>query len=199
MERKGEVNMEEKKICKYCKSEIPKGAKICPNCRKKQKGPLGIIIAVVAIFVLIGAIAGGGSDSKSETASSDSNTSTTLEKTNTDEATAEENIEYIPCTKQELSDALQANAMKASETYKGQYLEISGYLDTIDSSGKYISINAGADDWSLVNVQCYIKNDEQKAVIMELSKGDAIVIKGKCTDVGELMGYSIDIDEVIAE
>ena len=24
------------KICKYCKTEIPYGAKVCPQCRKKQ-------------------------------------------------------------------------------------------------------------------------------------------------------------------
>ena len=199
MERKGEVNMEEKKICKYCKTEIPKGAKICPNCRKKQKGPLGIIIAVVIVLIIIGGIAGGGSDSKSDTATSTNTASVETEKTENKETAAEETIEYTTCTKQELSDALQANAMKAADTYKGQYLEISGYLDVIDSNGKYISINAGEDDWSFVNVQCYIKNDDQKSIIMELNKGDSIVIKGKCTDVGEVLGYSIDIDEVVVE
>ena len=26
------------KLCKHCKTEIPYDAKVCPNCRKKQKG-----------------------------------------------------------------------------------------------------------------------------------------------------------------
>ena len=30
------------KICKHCQSEIPKKAKICPNCRKKQGGKLKV-------------------------------------------------------------------------------------------------------------------------------------------------------------
>ena len=34
---------------------------------------------------------------------------------------------------------------------------------------------------------------------MELNKGDALTIKGKCTDVGEIFGYEIDIDEVIVD
>lgn len=28
----------ETKLCKYCQTEIPAKAKICPNCRKKQGG-----------------------------------------------------------------------------------------------------------------------------------------------------------------
>lgn len=27
---------EETKKCKYCKTEIPKDAKVCPNCRKNS-------------------------------------------------------------------------------------------------------------------------------------------------------------------
>ncbi|MBQ7147871.1 MAG: hypothetical protein IJR96_03870 [Pseudobutyrivibrio sp.] len=190
--------MGETKICKYCKTDIPKDAKICPNCRKKQKGKLGIIIAVVIVLLLIGCVAGSGSDSsKSDTASTSSTTSTGNSASSSDVAETEEEIEYIQVSKEELSDALQGNALKASDTYKDKYLEISGYLDVIDSSGKYISINSGDDDFSFLSVQCYIKNDDQKATIMDMSRGDALIIKGKCTDVGELMGYSIDIDEII--
>ncbi len=192
--------MNETKICKYCKTEIPKDAKICPNCRKKQKGKLGIIIAVIVVLIIIGGAAGGGSDKSTSndspktetTAKSDSNTAEEVKE-------AEPEIEYTAVTKQELSDALKANALKAADTYKDQYLEVSGYLDVIDSSGKYISINAGDDDYTFVNVQCFIKNDDQKSIVMDLNTGDALTIKGKCTDVGELIGYSIDIDEIIVE
>ena len=42
-----------KKICKYCQSEIPVHAKICPYCRKKVKGGIGkwIVLAVLFLFV----------------------------------------------------------------------------------------------------------------------------------------------------
>lgn len=54
------------KLCKHCKTEIPKDAKVCPNCKKRQT-PHGCLIAVVVVIVLIVllAIAGGGSDSTS--------------------------------------------------------------------------------------------------------------------------------------
>lgn len=32
---------------------------------------------------------------------------------------------------------------------------------------------------------------------MELSRGDTIVIKGYCKDIGEILGYQIDINEII--
>ena len=48
----------------------------------------------------------------------------------------------------------------------------------------------------MMSVQCYIKNDDQKTAIMDMSIGDTVIVKGKITDVGEVMGYSLDIDEI---
>ena len=107
-------------------------------------------------------------------------------------------IEYISVTATELSDALSNNAMKAQNDYENQYLEISGKLGNIDSNGKYISIDSDID-FDLTNIQCYIKSDEQKQVIMEMSRGNAIIVKGYCKDIGELLGYQIDIEEITAQ
>lgn len=43
------------KKCKYCKMDIPAQAKICPHCRKKQKGMgcLGIILLLVFTLLII--------------------------------------------------------------------------------------------------------------------------------------------------
>ena len=183
---------QETKVCKYCQTEIPKKAKICPNCRKKQGPKIWLIVLIVVIVLaIIGSLAGESDDSSD----SASNSSTTDKKS---ENTAEA-ISYTAVTASELESILQDNALKASETYKDQYIEVSGYLEVIDSSGEYISIDAGENDWTLVNIQCFIKNDDQKAVVMEMSTGDSIVVKGKCTDVGEVLGYWIDIDEIIVQ
>lgn len=46
------------KKCKYCKSEIDSQAKICPNCRKKQKSSAGrIILGIIITFLGIGVLA----------------------------------------------------------------------------------------------------------------------------------------------
>ena len=48
------------KLCKHCKTEIPAGAKVCPNCQKKQgmKAWQMILIGVIAIGI-IAAVASG--------------------------------------------------------------------------------------------------------------------------------------------
>lgn len=48
-----------KKLCKYCKSEIPWEAKICPNCRKKQGGKVKWVIIGIVAIAIIGSVAGG--------------------------------------------------------------------------------------------------------------------------------------------
>ena len=156
--------------------------------------------------MLISAAAGGG-DEKSETQqASNSNSSTTqngnsagaAQDTKEVEKESESPIEYVSVTATELSNALSNNAMKAQNDYENQYLEISGKLGNIDSNGKYISIDSDID-FDLTNIQCYIKSDEQKQVIMEMSRGDAIIIKGYCKDIGELLGYQIDIEEITTQ
>lgn len=60
----------ETKICKYCQTEIPKKAKVCPQCRKKQGNAAGAVLVILGVtFFLLGFISSLG---ESETPS-DSN------------------------------------------------------------------------------------------------------------------------------
>lgn len=78
------------KLCKYCKSEIPAGAKVCPNCRKKQGMKIWqIVLIVIVVLGIIGSVTGGGEDkpeskdnvSKQETETIENTKETTEEKT----------------------------------------------------------------------------------------------------------------------
>lgn len=107
--------------------------------------------------------------------------------------------EYIKVDIDELENVLDNNAALANETYNGKYLEITGRLGTIDSDIKYISLLSTTDKWDIIGVHCTVKNQETKDVIKTLSKDQTIIVKGQITSVGEVMGYSLNIDEIIAK
>ena len=183
------MSEEKTKKCKHCKMDIPKDAKICPHCRKKQKsGILKWVVLILIIGVVIGAVTG-------EDKSADSPTKQTEATASDSQKQESESIEYTSVSVNDMMDALNNNAMGASDKYKGKYLEITGKLTNIDAAGKYIDLMADGD-FEIIGVQCYIKNDDQKAKIASMSKGDTVTLKGKCTDVGEVLGYSLDIDEI---
>lgn len=180
------MSTEKTKKCKYCKTEIPADAKVCPQCRKKLKGgKLKWVVLIILVGAIIGAVA---SESDSESGKS-ATTATSSEKK---EAAP---IEYTTVSVNDMMADLDNNAMGASDKYKDKYLEITGKLTNIDASGKYINLMADGD-FEIIGVQCYIKNDEQKTKVASMTKGETVTLKGKCTDVGEVFGYSLDIDKI---
>ena len=184
--------------CKTCGKEMARSAKVCPSCGAKNKKPFFTrpwFIAIVAL-IIIGAIASGGkSESGNTTAVADKTNSNNSEvKDNTAESTTIA-IEYIDYTVDDLMAQLEENALKASNDHKGENVRITGKLNNIDSSGKYISL-VPKTDFAIIGVQCYIKNDETKAKVAELSKDSLVTLTGKITDVGEVLGYSLNIDNI---
>lgn len=174
--------------CKSCNKEIASSAKVCPNCGAKNKKPFYKAIWFwVLIIIIVIAVASGGNDSSH---SSNSNSSSSNET---------KVIEYTKIDIDELEDALENNAAAAKDSYNGKYLEITGRLGTIDSDLKYISLLSTTDEWDLVGVHCTIKNQATKDVVKTLSKDQTITVKGKITDVGEVLGYYLDIEEIIAQ
>ena len=184
--------------CKTCGKEMARSAKVCPSCGAKNKKPFFTspwFIAIVAL-IIIGAIASGGkSESGNTTAVADKTNSNNSEvKDNTAESTTIA-IEYVDYTVDDLMAQLEENALKASNDHKGENVRITGKLNNIDSSGKYISLVPNTD-FAIIGVQCYIKNDETKAKVAELSKDSLVTLTGKITDVGEVLGYSLNIDNI---
>lgn len=171
-------------------------------CKKDgRKKTLSIAALIICgIWIIIALFVPSGSKSQTSGTTTNTKESTKQEaQISTDDAiesdaseTAE--INYINVTADELADALNSNAMKAQNDYEDQYLEIYGKLGNIDSNGKYIGIDTST--YSFTNIQCYIKSDEQKQTIMQLSKGDGIVVRGYCKDIGEILGYQIDIESI---
>lgn len=175
------------KQCKYCKQEIDASAKICPHCRKKQK-PSGCLVAILVVVALVviaiaGSAMSGGDTTSTGTAANDT-------------STTQQQVSYTAYSVSELMDDLNTNAMNASDKYKGQYVELTGRLSVIDSDGNYISLLPENDQFAIIGVNCYFQSDEQRAAVKDAAVGDTLVVKGKITDVGEVLGYSLNIDEV---
>lgn len=190
--------MEETKKCKHCQSDIPKKATVCPVCKKKQSSNLKVFLICLAVFFAIG-IVGSLSNDSSDSSSSSTIAQKQSTSTSTEETTVpqqEEIIEYTEITVEQLDNDLKDNALKATDSYKGKYLEITGKLSNIDSSGKYISLS-NDEILDVYGVQCYIKSDEQKQKVMDMKIDEHYTIRVKIKDVGEVMGYSADIIEFV--
>ena len=177
----------ENKQCKKCKEQINKKAKKCPHCGAKQGIPVWLIIIILIFAIgIIGSI-GGNSDDLTDNES------------NNGQSQTPEEIEYIKVTKDELDEALDANAAAAKDTYNKKYVEITGKLGTIDSDLKYLSLMSSTEEWDFNGIYCKIKNNDQKEVVKTLTKDQEITVRGKITDVGEVLGYYLDIIEIISE
>ena len=179
------------KICKNCKNEIDSKAKFCPICRKKQGGlPKWAIVLIVIFAIIVLAMAFGGDTDENSTSSNNS--------VNNSSNQTPENIEYEKVSKDDLDAALDNNAAAAKEKYNKKYVEITGKLGTIDSDLKYISLLSSTKEYDIIGIHCTIKNQSQKDVIKTLSSDQEITVKGKITDVGEVLGYYLDITEIYA-
>lgn len=162
----------ETKICKHCQSEIPKKAKVCPVCRKKQGiGCLPIIIGVIVIFILIGALGSGGDDSEPSLAES-SSAEITADNDAVESAEASEEVESTESeTEQkttfgigetaELND-VQVTMLNYTETDGSEFnkptegnvfviveFEIANNSDSELAVSSMLSFDAYADDYAL--------------------------------------------------
>ena len=177
------------KQCKKCRSFIDKKAKKCPNCGSKQGMPVWLIVLI--IIVAIGVLSSLGKDDSSTSNIDSANNS------NNGSTQVQQPIEYIKVSKDDLEEALDNNAAAAKDTYNKKYVEVTGKLGTIDSDLKYISLMSSTDEWDFNGIHCTIKNNEQKEIVKTLTKDQSLTIRGRITDVGEVLGYYLDITEII--
>ena len=143
------------------------------------------IIIVLGVFVKVmnnPAITGNNSSSYSSSSSS-------KQSQEAPKNYAEADIDVL------LNDA-KNNAAKANRDYNGKYVKIvNGSIFNIESNARYISLE-GSDPYTLLHVQCYPKNEVAKNAMINVSKGQFVTVYGKITDVGEIMGYSLDMDKL---
>ena len=151
-----------------------------------------VIIAVVSLAI----ISNFADDSENPNLSSnDTKTNEyTLETTKNNSSSQKE---YQKIDLQTMMDELEENALRAESKYQNTYIEITGKIASFDSDGSYITVEPlGASEWNFDTIMCYIKNTEQKNLVIEKSVGDTVTIKGKIISIGEVLGYSMNIDSI---
>ena len=155
----------ETKLCKHYKTSIPKDAKVCPNCRKKQGGVGKWIIIGVIVVILLAALFGGGDDkpkkvenSKVESTQQDEKKS---EEPKTDVNTEEVKDIFEVGETAELND-VQVTLLSYKESKGSEYnkpsdgnvflmaeFEIVNNSDSEMNVSSVMSFEAYADDYSL--------------------------------------------------
>lgn len=167
----------------------------------------------LVVLVLIGAVFGGKGESSSSSSSESKSEAAVEEQAQesedeeaSDEAEPEaeepapepeeeEPIEYQDVTVDELIAVLDDNPLKAKQTYQDAHIRLTGVLNNIDSSGSYFNLNNG-DQYSFDSVYCSILDDATLDKVASASIGDTMVVCGTVTDVGEVLGYYMDVDYI---
>lgn len=126
----------ETKLCKHCQTEIPKKAKVCPNCRKKQGGILKWVIIVLVILVIIGSAGGAEEDKNNENAvvESTENKEHEVSVKETEQEITEENLEE---TEEVLTEENFVEPEETEEEYKASCEEYK-YKDVLRNPEDYI-------------------------------------------------------------
>ena len=137
------------------------------------------VMTIIGAVVVVGIIASAGGDKEPNTVQEP------IDRTN-----LELDI-YGDVQVDDLLYELDSNPMVAKSKYEDKNIWLVGTVSNIDSDGKYFSLR-GNDDFSLINVQIYV-DEEQRDGLMNIEKGSTIGVAVKITDVGEVIGYSAEL------
>ncbi len=102
------------------------------------------------------------------------------------------NIEFTAVTVDKMLKDVESNELTAEEKYNGKYVAVKGRVDDIDDSGNF-SLYPVNNKWAIMNVSCFLLDDEQKEGVRNIKKGQVITVKGKITLVSDWLGYSLDV------
>lgn len=100
-------------------------------------------------------------------------------------------IEFKVYTVDQLIKDLEKNALSAKETHTGEFVEIKGRVDIIDSNGDF-SLYPSNNKYAIIGVNCDLQMDTQKEQVIKMETGKTVTVQGKITYVGDL-GYSLDV------
>ncbi len=182
------------KACKHCKSIIPKGAKVCPICHKKQGGIGKWIVIVLVAIIIISAFGSSSNDNQN----ADTPTTDAANTSNVDglpDADSQEVAENNPEEKTSYSvgetaeqNNIKVTLVSVTESSGSQYLtpndgnvflvcefEIENNSSSDIAISSIVSFEAYCDDYSITQDLVGLQVDEAKGK----SQLDGSVAAGK--------------------
>lgn len=175
-----ETKKEVTKKCKHCQSDIPKKAKVCPVCKRKQGGGCLTVVGGVIIFILIIAAIAGGSGGNE-----DSKVKKTGENAESGDSSSEETVSNVF----KVGDIVETKYFKITYVSSSQYTPENEYLkpkdgyeywefefkfENISDSDKTVS---SFMDWT-----CYADNSKvDQSYVGDDSGLDATLSSGRTT------------------
>lgn len=124
------------KKCKYCQTDIDQKAKICPTCKKDQRGFFAKhpIISGILVLFIVGIIASAGGSSSKTSTGSDSNTTS-----NNGSNTQKEAKDLVKTVK--LNEEVQIGDVKWKVVKAWSANQLSDYSGAVKPAGKFVVVN----------------------------------------------------------
>lgn len=156
------------------------------------------ILTALGVFILLAIVisvaSGGGGGDGTVTADNGSSDSANAPAADAPEEPAPAEPAIV-VSAQEMISVLEANALNAKNTYEGKRVTVSGFVGNIDASGDYFALDPEPDAFILTGVQVQTSEEFQDRVA-SFSEGQAVTVTGTVTDVGEIMGYSLEAETI---
>ena len=108
-------------------------------------------------------------------------------------------IEAVKADTQKQLQAAKENAAAAGKNYKDKDVKIvGGIVNNIDSDLKYFTLDGTDKNFSMLHVSCQIdkQNKELQDAVLNIKKGQPVIVYGHIKDVGDIMGYTLKLDKI---
>lgn len=104
--------------------------------------------------------------------------------------------ELLVADADDLFNYLHDNPLKAKQTLQNVYVEVTGRVTNIDSSGKYFSISRIEEQmFDMDSILCSISKEHLDSV-MDFQMGQLVTVTGTITSVGEVLGYGLTVESI---
>lgn len=159
--------------------------------RHKILTGLAALIALIVVISVASSGGGGGAD-ELDTASPEGSSAPVASKK---PSAPKVNEAAMVASSKEMIALLTANALKAKNTYDDKRVTVSGFVGSIDASGDYFALDPEKNAIIFTGIQVRT-SDEFNGQVANFSKGQAVTVTGKITDVGEVLGYQLKAESI---